>query len=162
LRPGGVTREQLLVHVPDLVVDAASARLEVAQTAPGQLLRHYAPDAPVTMFTGEAIAVQQRLGAEARTAVGKGHRVGILAPEEDILALAPVLAAAATTGRVLLRAYGRRTAPEQAAQALFEALRALDAEHPDVILASDVGTEGLGAAVRDRLTRAAEGRVVRV
>jgi L-threonylcarbamoyladenylate synthase len=73
-----------------------------------------------------------------------------------------VLAAQAAAGRVTLQAYGRRAAPEDAAQALFEALRTLDSAGPDVILAADVGPDGLGAAIRDRLARAAEGRVIKL
>ena len=60
------------------------------------------------------------------------------------------------------RAYGRRSDPDAAAQALFDVLRALDAERPDVILAADVGQAAIGAAIRDRLMRAAEGRVIAV
>ena len=160
LRPGGITREQLLPHVPDLVVEARQTTVEEAQLAPGQLPRHYAPDAPLTLFVGAPAEVQRRLEVEARTLVGKGQRVGILAPDEDVLALAPRLAAPAASGRVLLRGYGRRSAPESAAHSLFHALRELDGERPDVILAADVGPETLGAAIRDRLSRAAEGRVV--
>jgi L-threonylcarbamoyladenylate synthase len=160
LRPGGVTHEQLLALVPDLAIDERRATPDQAQAAPGQLLRHYAPEAPVTLFVGEPAAVQARLGADARARVATGQRVGILAPDEDVLALAPLLAAAAASGRVLLRGYGRRAAPEGAAQALFHALRALDAERPDVILAADVGPAAIGAAIHDRLWRAAEGRVV--
>jgi L-threonylcarbamoyladenylate synthase len=160
LRPGGITREQLLPHVPDLVVEEGRGTPEEAQAAPGQLLRHYAPSAPLTLFVGEPAVVQGRLGAEARTLVGKGQRVGILAPEEDVLALAPILAALASSGRVLLRAYGRRDDLAAAAHRLFDVLRALDAEQPDVILAADVGVAELGAAIFDRLKRAAEGRVI--
>ena len=162
LRPGGITHEQLLAHVPDLVVEERRATTDEAQAAPGQLLRHYAPEAPVTLFLGEPAAVQARLGADARALVARGQRVGILAPDEDVLALAPLLAAPAASGRVLLRGYGRRATPESAARALFHVLRELDAEQPDVILATDVGPDALGAAIRDRLTRAAEGRVVTV
>jgi L-threonylcarbamoyladenylate synthase len=161
LRPGGITREQLLPHVPDLVLEARQTTVEEAQLAPGQLPRHYAPDAPLTLFVGAPAEVQRRLEVEARSLAGKGQRVGILAPEEDVLALAPRLAAPAASGRVLLRGYGRRSAPESAAHSLFHALRELDAEHPDVILAADVGPDALGAAIHDRLSRAAEGRVVR-
>ena len=60
------------------------------------------------------------------------------------MALAPVLAAQAANGRVLLRTYGRRAEPETAAQALFAALRALDAEAPDVILAAGIGERAIG------------------
>jgi L-threonylcarbamoyladenylate synthase len=162
LRPGGITYEELLAHVPDLVVEQRWATPDRAQAAPGQLLRHYAPEAPLTLFVGGPAAVQVRLAADARVLVARGQRVGILAPDEDVLALAPMLAAAAARGRVLLRGYGRRAVPESAAQALFHVLRALDAERPDVILAADVGPAAIGAAIHDRLSRAAEGRVVRV
>ena len=162
LRPGGVTREQLLAHVPDLAVESRQGSDGDAQPAPGQLLRHYAPDAPLTLFLGEPAAVQRRLADEARTRTARGERVGILAPEEDVLALAPVLTAQAAGGRVLLHAYGRRSAPDAAAHRLFDVLRRLDAEAPDAILAADIGAEALGAAVLDRLRRAAAGRVVNV
>jgi L-threonylcarbamoyladenylate synthase len=162
LRHGGITREQLLPLVPDLVVESRQAPVDTAQLAPGQLTRHYAPEAPVTLFAGEPEAVQRRIGREARARAAQGGRIGILAPDEDVLALASELAAAVAGGRVLLRGYGRRAAPDQAAHSLYAALRALDAERPDVILAADVGSEALGAAIHDRLLRAAEGRLVRV
>ncbi|MEZ5285250.1 MAG: Sua5 family C-terminal domain-containing protein [Vicinamibacterales bacterium] len=76
------------------------------------------------------------------------------------MALAPELAPLAATGRVHLQAYGTRANPEAAAAELFHALRRVDDERPDVILASGVGVAGLGAAIRDRLLRAAEGRRV--
>ena len=52
-----------------------------------------------------------RLAADARTASPQGDRVGILAPEEDLLALAPVIAAAAAAGRVEVRPYGSQARP---------------------------------------------------
>jgi L-threonylcarbamoyladenylate synthase len=162
LRPGGLTREQLLAYAPALVVGEGRGEVAAPQTAPGQLLRHYAPAADLTLFEGADADLRARLGSEARSRVARGQRVGILAPEEDVMALAPVLAAQAANGRVLLRTYGRRAEPETAAQALFAALRALDAEAPDVILAAGIGERAIGAAVHDRLRRAAEGRVVRV
>jgi L-threonylcarbamoyladenylate synthase len=162
LRPGGITREQLLPLVPDLAVSLGQGSPDQPQPAPGQLLRHYAPNAPLTLFVGEVAAVQARLAAEARTRAARGERVGILAPEEDVLALAPALAAAAANGRIVLRAYGRRRDADSAAQALYDVIRTLDADQPDAILAAGVGPEAIGAAIHDRLSRAAEGRVVDV
>ncbi|MCC7126177.1 MAG: threonylcarbamoyl-AMP synthase [Acidobacteria bacterium] len=160
LRHGGVTREQLLDDVPDLLVVARSGDARESQAAPGQLLRHYAPSAPLTLVVGGETAVRTRLVDEARRLAATGERVGILAPEEDVLAVTPPLTALAASGRVLLQAYGRRAEPASAARDLFAALRALDARGPTVLLASGIGDEGIGAAVRDRLSRAAEGRVV--
>jgi L-threonylcarbamoyladenylate synthase len=57
---------------------------------------------------------------------------------------------------------GPETSLEQIANRLYAALRALDARHPDIILARDFGEDGLALAIRDRLTRAASGRVFRV
>ena len=62
------------------------------QVAPGQLTRHYAPKAALTLYEGEPALVIEKIGADARTAVAQGSRVGILAPEDDLKALAPVLA----------------------------------------------------------------------
>ena len=57
---------------------------------------------------------------------------------------------------------GRRADLETIAMRLYASLRELDAAGVDVILASDVpADEGLGAAIHDRLTRAAAGRIRR-
>ena len=161
-RPGGITREQLLAHVPDLVVVEQRGGAETAQPAPGQLLRHYAPRARVTLYEGPPAAVVDRVARDARQLAGQGSRVGVLAPEEDVMALAPALAALASSGRVIARAFGPRRDPGQAARLLFDTLRALDAEGPDVMLAIGVGPAAIGAAIDDRLRRAAEGRVITV
>ncbi len=56
---------------------------------------------------------------------------------------------------------GSRRDRDAAARDLFQTLRALDAGGVDVIFASAPEGEGIDAAIVDRLTRAAEGRVVR-
>ena len=74
--------------------------------------------------------------------------------------LAPRLAALGGTGRVVTMRYGSRRDRPESARDLFRALRALDAEGVDIILASAAAADDIGAAIIDRLTRAAEGRVV--
>ncbi len=160
-RAGGITLEALRAVVPEVVVaTAGDASPDAAQVAPGQLLRHYAPAAPLTVYTGEPSAVVRRLAAESRTHAASGRRVGVLAPDEDLLALAPELAAAASQGRVVVASLGKRAVPAEAARRLFAALRWLDDEAVDVIVAAGPVRDALGAAVWDRLRRAAEGRVV--
>jgi L-threonylcarbamoyladenylate synthase len=56
---------------------------------------------------------------------------------------------------------GSRSDREETARELFQALRALDAAGVDVMFASAPEGEGINAAILDRLTRAAEGRVIR-
>jgi L-threonylcarbamoyladenylate synthase len=157
-----VTLDELRRVAPDTAVVTLDAVLDHAQIAPGQLLRHYAPSAPMTVFAGTTAEVVRRLAAESRTHAAAGRRVGVLAPDEDLVALAPELAAAAAHGRVVVASLGRRGDPEEAARRLFAALRTLDADGVEVIVASGPEQHGLGAAVWDRLRRAAEGRVVPV
>ncbi len=159
-RAGGVPFDALAGVVPGLRTSDTVTQIGTAQIAPGQLLRHYAPDARLTVFAGAATKVVARMASDARTHVARGARVGVLAPEEDLLALAPELAAAAARGRIVVASLGPRNDPSAAARVLFAALRTLDAGAVDVILASGPVTSGLGAAVWDRLRRAAEGRVV--
>ena len=161
-RSGGITIEALRGVVRDVAVLTADASPEHAQVAPGQLLRHYAPAAPLTVYAGEPAQVVRRLAGEARTQAAAGRRVGVLAPDEDLVALAPELAAIASQGRVIVASLGKCAEPAEAAQRLFAALRWLDGETVDVIVASGPVRDGLGAAVWDRLRRAAEGRVVPV
>jgi L-threonylcarbamoyladenylate synthase len=162
LRAGGVTLEALRAVVPEIRLRHGHGDETRAQVAPGQLLRHYAPSSPMTLYVGPTEAVCARVAADARTLAARGQRVGVLVPAEDALALAPAVAALAAQGRILVRAYGTRARPESMASALFATIRNLDRERPDVVLATDAGTSGIGAAIRDRLTRASEGRTIRV
>jgi L-threonylcarbamoyladenylate synthase len=57
---------------------------------------------------------------------------------------------------------GRRDDLSQIARVLFGAIRALDAQGVDFILVRSFGQQGIGAAIWDRLIRAAEGRVIQV
>jgi L-threonylcarbamoyladenylate synthase len=160
-RPGGVSLEALRELLPDVAVATEPGRDDRAQVAPGQLLRHYAPRARLTLFLGDSAAVAEEIAARARTLAAGGFRVGILAPEEDLMAMAPALVSLAAAGRVRFANYGSRRDVSRAAHELFGAMRTLDTEGVDEILASAPEPRGLGLAIVDRLTRAAEGRVKR-
>lgn len=162
-RAGGVPVEAIAGVCPSVQVETADATsLDEAQVAPGQLLRHYAPAAPMTAYDGVREAVVHRVGREARDRIARGHRVGVLAPDEVLVALAPVLAASASAGRVVVERLGPWDDAAAAARTLFAALRRLDEAGVDLILAAGPTRNGLGAAVWDRVRRAAEGRVIGV
>lgn len=158
-RPGGITLEQVQSLVPEVIVQTAQAASAQPQAAPGQLSRHYAPRAPLTLYEGPADRIVERMAADARTEVAKGSRVGILAPEEDLNALAPLIAPSAAAGKIEVQPYGSRADVERAGRELFGAIRAIDQTGVDLILASSLGHDGLARAIRDRLARAADGRV---
>ncbi|HYE87035.1 MAG TPA: L-threonylcarbamoyladenylate synthase [Vicinamibacterales bacterium] len=158
-RPGGITFEQVHSLVPDVVVAEGTADGDQPQLAPGQLLKHYAPRAEMTLYEGASTELVKRIAADARSAVASGETVGILAPEEDLVALAPLIAPSAAVGKIVVQPLGARADLDRAARELFAAIRTLDATGVSRIFASSPGTDGLGRAVRDRLMRAANGRI---
>jgi L-threonylcarbamoyladenylate synthase len=160
-RPGGVPIEAIRELLPDVVPARQAGDAGRPQLAPGQLLKHYAPRARVTLYVGDSAAVSRRVATEVRSVAGSGARIGVLAPEEDLMAMAPDLASLARSGRVRFASYGSRRDVQRAARELFNAMRTLDAAGVDEIFASAPEPLGLGQAILDRLTRAAEGRVKR-
>ena len=158
-RPGGITFEQVHSLVPEVIVQSGQAEGEAPQAAPGQMTRHYAPRAELTLYEGPSDAVVRRVSADVRSATAGGDRVGILAPDEDLSALAPEIASRASAGRIETVPYGSRSDLERCGRELYASIRALDATGVSRILAVGVGSEGLARAIHDRLRRAADGRV---
>ncbi|MGH9384183.1 MAG: L-threonylcarbamoyladenylate synthase [Vicinamibacterales bacterium] len=161
-RHGAMPIERIREVLPEVQAVSHHGTAASAQVAPGQLLRHYAARAPMTLYTGPVDRVIDRLGKDVRSLVSSGKRVGLLAFEEDLSALAPTLAAQAASGKVLTRPYGARSDMDRSAKALYGALRSLDQEGVDIILATAPSAEGLGTAIRDRLERASEGKIIHV
>lgn len=130
LRVGGVTQarvEELLGTDVPIVGDGAVR-------APGTLASHYAPAARVELVdVGE-------VGARVDAALARGERVG-------------VMGATATDPRVV--ALGAPGDDETYAHDLYRMLRAADEHSLDLVLAVAPPHAGVGAAVGDRLRRAA-------
>lgn len=136
LRPGGLAREAIERVVGP--VDAG-AKDEGPARAPGMRHRHYAPVRARVVLAADPETAARELRAQ-------GRRVATLASAER-----------ASPGPDT-RVPGPRSDPEAWARALFAALRDLDREGYDVIVVEELPEEGVGAAVMDRLRRAAEGR----
>jgi len=132
LRPGGLPREQLeaISGRPIPVRHGGLVR------APGMLDSHYAPAARVLLVHPD---VQAERVAVLR---GRGLHVGIIAFTTG----GPVPGASSVD-------LGK--SEEEAARELYRALRELDAEGCDAILAWPPEERGLGLAIADRLRRAA-------
>jgi L-threonylcarbamoyladenylate synthase len=134
LRLGGVSLERLadVLGSPPAVVPP-----DIAARAPGMLPAHYAPRARV-----EVVEVEQ-VAARAVEVAGGGLRVGLLAPSVvadlpvDVIELEPAGPA------------------DDYARVLYDRLRQADRLGVDVLLVVPPPPGGMGAAVRDRLRRAA-------
>lgn len=167
LRPGAVTVEALREVLPEVLgpdevgVGAETASMSAPAASPGLMARHYAPRrARVSLFVGAPAAQRAAMEARAVEAADAGRRVALLVPAEDAADLSAALRDWAA--RVTVEVLGSRADLAAAARGLYAALRRLDEAGVDVILAADRGAMGLGLALRDRLSRAAEGRVIRV
>jgi L-threonylcarbamoyladenylate synthase len=145
-RPGAVTAEQIQL-IAGMVVEfeggALSQAPREAMPSPGVGLRHYAPRAKLVLVEGELGLIGKRL-AEAGL-LWPGERLGVLLPAEVKLEM---------NGAILFP-WGRWGASDEMARTLYAGLRALDANGCTVILCPIPPAQGFGAAIRDRLGKAA-------
>jgi L-threonylcarbamoyladenylate synthase len=152
-RPGAVTSVQIRETAGAVALyrndDTPQAAPREALPSPGMGLRHYAPRARLVLVECELAEMDARLAEMdarlAEAALLQTGRVGVMLPAE---VAAPADAAA-------VFAWGRWSAPEELARALYAGLRALDDEGCAVILCPLPPAEGIGAAIRDRLSKAA-------
>lgn len=157
LRPGGVSLESLRAIIPEITLAPRFLRLdddtETPSASPGQLVKHYSPRAEMLLFSGPVDAVIAQMQFTAQRLGSQGKRVGVLAPDEEFDYFAKMAE---------VKLLGPRDDLAAISHSLFAAIRMLDGRDVDVILVRDFGREGLGAALWDRLLRAAEGRVIEV
>jgi L-threonylcarbamoyladenylate synthase len=132
LRRGPITEEQLS-EFGEVIVRGPTSHPE----APGQLPTHYAPQTRLVLVE-DASAYD----------VDTGLRCGLLSWKT-----------VADPRFVELRRLSERQALKEAAANLFRYLRELDHSNLDLIVAEKLPEAGLGAAINDRLRRAAGGPV---
>lgn len=145
-RPGAVTIVQIrdIAGAAEVFRNSGPLRETPPESlpSPGVGLRHYAPKARLVLVEGSLAELGARL-AEAQLHLA-GERVGVMLPAE----IAP------PAGLAAVFAWGRWAAPEEMARDLYAGLRALDGEGCTSILCPVPPTEGIGAAIRDRLLKA--------
>ena len=147
LRPGAITIEMLRDILPDVVPATIVGAPGGPLPSPGLLPRHYAPNAPLTLYQGRPSRAFAALIARAHAEVDRGRRVGVLVTTDRTAEFGGINVVVADLGQ---------PEPAGVAARLYQALRELDAVHVDCILAVDFpATTGLWVALRDRLRRAA-------
>lgn len=142
LRPGGLPLEKLREVLGEIEIDKAVLQ-KLAESekpkAPGMKYRHYAPKAPVTVFTGDAKKTARAIARRAK------ERSGVICFEE-YQGLYP-----ASCVQVL----GKAKDTAEQARHVFDALRSFDTRDVTEILAQCPAETGLGLAVANRLKKAA-------
>ena len=150
-RPGAVTAEQIrgIAGAVEMFRETplAPGAPPAALPSPGVGMRHYAPRARLVLVEGAVEARGLELAALLRDEASRhaGERIGVMWPVD----FEPPPAG------VAVHSWGRWTAPAELARGLYAGLRALDALGCSLILCPMPAGEGIGAALRDRLRKAA-------
>jgi L-threonylcarbamoyladenylate synthase len=129
LRPGAITREVIEAALGSPIETIGGPR--AAPNAPGQMASHYAPKADLRLDALDAGRHEAALDFGGSLADSEASARLDLSPEGDLI---------------------------EAASHLFSYLRALDAGGAARIAVAPIPTHGLGAAINDRLRRAAAPR----
>ena len=147
LRPGGVTPEQLVEVLGDLVIDkAVTAQIDkdAVVRAPGMKYRHYAPQEPVVIVAGS----REKAAAYIRRHFTPGDRV--LCFQEEI----PLYDGCSPLS------YGAEADVNSLSAGLFAALRELDDPSIGKVYARCPTGGGVAYAVQNRLKKAAAFHIV--
>ena len=147
LRPGGITPEQLLEVLGDLVIDkAVTAQIDkdAVVKAPGMKYRHYAPAEPVVIVAGS----REKAAAYIRRHFAPGDRVLCFTEELPLYADCSPLA------------YGSEADVNTLSAGLFAALRELDDPSIHQVYARCPVGGGVAYAVQNRLKKAAAFHIV--
>ena len=155
LRPGYITKEMLEealstdVSVDKAIIDSNS---KVAPKAPGMKYRHYAPKGELTIVEGSSEAVTEAVNRYVSEASLAGFKTGVIATEETkSLYRADSVKSVGHAGR-----------EDEVAHHLFRILREFDDEGIEKIFSESFADSGLGAAVMNRLLKAAGHKVIKL
>ncbi len=152
LRPGGVTQEELQEVLGEVQLDRGLVDKETTPKAPGMKYTHYAPEAEMTIVRGTTQNVVKEINRLTRAHKELGQRVGILATDETKDCYdAPVILSMGSSSNLYT-----------AAATIFDALRQFDKQGVDVIYAEALKEENIGAAVMNRMKKAAGFRLIEV
>jgi len=149
LRPGGVTIEMLREAVggKNVSVDPGLKGEEktLKPKSPGMLYTHYAPNAPFVLIQGSKDFFEKTV----KDARAENKKVGVLVTE-DLKIGADHVETLAKNEKDL----------ETASRKLYGALRAFDQTEVEIIYAPLLGSSGIGAALANRMRKAAGNSVL--
>lgn len=151
-RPGAITAEQIRsIAGPAEIFQPATPEPSAPQEAlpsPGVGIRHYAPRAQLIVIDAPLADLSMRFAQELQKHAGQ--TTGLMLPTE----LSGVQALRNLPETIFFD-WGHWNAPQELARNLYAGLRTLDAQGCAVILCPLPPSDGLGAALSDRLKKAA-------
>lgn len=148
LRPGAVTQDMIEDVVGEIDVDPAVYSKpdgNIVPKAPGMKYKHYSPSAKVILVSGSMENVISTINEKISTDEKNGLRVGVMATTQTKYRY--------IGGEVLV--VGDRTKPETIGANLFKILRKFDFIGVDIVYSEVFDEDGEGAAIMNRLNKAA-------
>lgn len=147
LRPGYVTWEQMQSILGTVEIDQTLIRPDSGQApkAPGMKYKHYAPQGDLTIIDGTEEKVVERINHLVEEALRNNKRVGIIGTDDTV----------EKYHATSVKSAGNRRDEETVARELFKILREFDDEKVDIIYSESFEQGGIGAAVMNRLLKAA-------
>ncbi len=147
LRPGYVTKEMISEVIGEVATDPTILDMNCKERpkAPGMRYRHYAPKADMTIVRGE----EERVVAKIREMAQNKKRCVILSVSEHL----------EKYNGFYVKNVGSREDSLEIASNLYKVLRECDDENIELILSESFSDKGIGAAVMNRLIKAAGHRI---
>lgn len=146
LRPGAVTKDMIEAEIGPVNIFTDVGANE-APKAPGMKYKHYAPKARLTVVVGESEKVKEKIKALAADC--KADKFGIMA-----------VGSVELYGNFAVINMG--TNAQEVAANLFDLLRRCDEIGLEEVFVESVSEEGLGAAIMNRLKKAASYNILEV
>ena len=144
LRPGGITKEAIENVIGKVQLDPAMLNEKQSPKSPGMKYTHYAPNAPMYLMAGNWETYNEMIKQKRQA----GLKVGILATAET----------SKYYDADLVLSCGERNHLHTVAHCLYDTLRDFNKSNVDVIFAETFPKEGVGAAIMNRLEKAAGSR----
>lgn len=155
LRPGYITKEMLSetlaeeVPVDRAIIDSSS---KIPPKAPGMKYRHYAPKGDLIIVEGDKEKVIEKINSLAKSDCENGFKVGVITTSESF----------ESYKADSVKCTGHAGCEAETAHALFRILREFDEEDVQKIYSESFDEKGVGAAVMNRLIKAAGRQIIKV
>jgi len=155
LRPGGITLEMLKKIEPLIYMDPAimkKPKADLKPKAPGMKYRHYAPNASMKIIQGDIEKTIAKINEIVQNNIGEKIRIGILATDET----------KDKYEQGIVISLGSRNNVSSIGKNLFEALRSLDDQNVNLILAEAFEEDEIGTAIMNRMRKSAGFDIINV
>ncbi|MCR4617805.1 MAG: threonylcarbamoyl-AMP synthase [Lachnospiraceae bacterium] len=153
LRPGFITAEMLgSVLGQEIKVDKAILNPDsnLKPRAPGMKYRHYAPSGELVIVEGDDEKVIEKISKLLKEDKEKGIKTGVMVCEEH----------KEKYDADVIKITGKRGDQKEAAHRLYSILRSFDDEDVRSIYSESFSDKGFGAAIMNRLLKAAGHKVI--